>query len=79
MVDATTHNSVMSQTAKKSRDIWSDPLLTVEETSEYLKIPVKTLYQWKYKNVGPQPLRVGRYLRYRQSEVDAWVDAGGSR
>ncbi len=35
---------------------------------------MKTLYQWKYRGTGPKPLKVGRHLRYRWSEVDAWLD-----
>lgn len=33
-----------------------------------LGVPVKTLYQWRYKGVGPAGVRVGRHLRYRAAE-----------
>ena len=69
----------MSQTAKKSQEVWSDPLLTVEEASEYLQVPVKTMYMWRYRGVGPEALRVGRYLRYRRSGVEEWLDQQGDR
>jgi hypothetical protein len=36
---------------------------------------VKTLYQWKYRGIGPSVHKVGRHLRYRWPEVDAWLDA----
>ncbi|CBG72307.1 conserved hypothetical protein [Streptomyces scabiei 87.22] len=38
-------------------------------------MPVKTLYQWKYRGIGPNVHKVGRHLRYRWPEVDAWVNA----
>ncbi len=49
-------------------------LLTIDEVADYLSIPVGTLYQWRYKGTGPRGLRVGRHVRYRRSEVEAWLD-----
>lgn len=50
-----------------------DRLLTPEEVAAFLGIPVKTLYQWRYKGVGPHGVRIGRHVRYRQREVEAWL------
>lgn len=49
-------------------------LLRVDEVAEFLGVPVKTLYQWRYKGVGPTGVRVGRHLRYRAGDVAAWID-----
>ena len=49
--------------------------MVAEETASYLRVPVATLYAWRYKGEGPPAIKVGRHLRYRRSEVDAWVDA----
>ncbi|HZQ80071.1 MAG TPA: helix-turn-helix domain-containing protein [Acidimicrobiia bacterium] len=49
-------------------------LLRVEEVAEILSVPVKTLYQWRYKGTGPVGVRVGRHLRYRVADVEAWVE-----
>ncbi|WP_171116591.1 helix-turn-helix domain-containing protein [Streptomyces sp. Z423-1] len=51
------------------------PLATPAEVAVYLGVPVKTLYQWKYRGIGPNVHKVGRHLRYRWSEVDAWVNS----
>jgi excisionase family DNA binding protein len=51
------------------------PLATPAEVAAYLGVPVKTLYQWKYRGVGPNVHKVGRHLRYRWHEVDAWLNA----
>ncbi|WP_030904175.1 helix-turn-helix transcriptional regulator [Streptomyces sp. NRRL F-5126] len=51
------------------------PLATPAEVADYLGVPVKTLYQWKYRGIGPNVHKVGRHLRYRWSEVDAWLNA----
>jgi excisionase family DNA binding protein len=50
------------------------PLLSVDEVSEVLGVPVRTLYQWRHKGVGPLGLRVGRHLRYRSADVADWID-----
>ncbi|MEU2308912.1 helix-turn-helix transcriptional regulator [Streptomyces misionensis] len=50
-------------------------LATPVEVAAYLGVPVKTLYQWKYRGIGPNVHKVGRHLRYRWPEVDAWVNA----
>ncbi|WP_438488360.1 helix-turn-helix domain-containing protein [Streptomyces sp. S186] len=51
------------------------PLATPEEVAVYLGVPVKTLYQWRHRRIGPNVLKVGRHLRYRWQEVDAWLNA----
>lgn len=51
------------------------PLATPAEVAAYLGVPVKTLYQWKYRGIGPHVHKVGRHLRYRWHEVDAWLNA----
>ena len=49
-------------------------LLWAQEVAVVLGVPVKTLYQWRYKGVGPAGVRVGRHLRYRAADIDAWID-----
>lgn len=51
-----------------------DELLTPAELAEWLKIPVATLYGWRYRAEGPPSIKVGRHLRYRRSAVDRWLD-----
>lgn len=48
-------------------------LWTVEDVSEFLGVPVNTLYQWRTKGYGPTGMRIGRYVRYRREDVMAWV------
>lgn len=49
-------------------------LLTPNELAEILTVPVATLYAWRYHGRGPIAVRVGRHLRYRQEDVDTWLD-----
>jgi excisionase family DNA binding protein len=50
-----------------------DPLLTPEELSERLRVPVATLYAWRYRGDGPRAVKVGRHLRYRAEDVERWL------
>ncbi len=59
-----------------------DRLLSVDELARYLAVPTKTLYAWRCRGEGPPGFRVGRHLRYRWGDVQAWirqrVEAGNS-
>ena len=50
-----------------------EPLLSIEELSEYLNVPVRTLYDWRLTGKGPCAIHVGRQLRYFVSDVRAWL------
>lgn len=49
-------------------------MLTIEELSEYLGVPVRTLYDWRLSGRGPRAVHVGRQLRYFISDVQRWLD-----
>jgi excisionase family DNA binding protein len=49
-----------------------DRWMTPEEVAERLRVPRATLYAWRYKNIGPAAVRLGRHLRYRVEAVEAW-------
>jgi hypothetical protein len=49
------------------------PLWSIEDVSTYLGVPVKTLYGWRLKKVGPAAVRIGKHLRYDQDVVVDWV------
>ena len=48
--------------------------LTDEELAIELGIPKRTPGQWRYLGRGPTFVRVGRHVRYRRDDVDAWID-----
>lgn len=49
-------------------------LMTVGAVAEYLGVPVATLYAWSSRGQGPKRSKVGKHLRYRRADVDAWID-----
>lgn len=50
-----------------------DRLLSVDDVSRFLAVPVGTLYQWRHRGVGPRGFRVGRHLRYSPSDIQDWL------
>jgi excisionase family DNA binding protein len=44
-----------------------------EWLAEYLQVQLRTVYSWRARGGGPPCYVVGRHLRYRRSEVDAWL------
>ena len=51
------------------------PLWDTPTTAAYLDVPEGTLDQWAYLGRGPVFSKVGRYRRYRPTDVEAYVDA----
>ena len=53
-----------------------DPFLTIDEVSRYISVPRATLYSWRSRRrgFGPPAIKMGGILRYRKSDVDAWID-----
>ena len=59
---------------ERQRRSLPERLLWAREVAAILGVPVKTLYQWRYKGVGPIGVRVGRHLRYRAADVELWIN-----
>lgn len=54
-----------------------DPLLTTEEAAEYLNVTERSMVYWRRKKgVGPDhvSLSPGGTVRYRQSELDRYIE-----
>jgi DNA-binding transcriptional MerR regulator len=57
----------------------SSGLWSIKDVSNYLRIPVATLYQWRHHGYGPAGRRVGRYIRYDPDDVRKWFMSLDSR
>lgn len=50
-----------------------DRLWSVEEVGSYLGKTPASLATMRWRRVGPPSFKVGRHVRYRRSDVIAWV------
>lgn len=64
-VDGPVSNSVLGDTS---------PLLDGVQAARMLGLHRRTLENWRCRGEGPVFLRVGRAIRYRPSDVNAWLD-----
>lgn len=56
---------------------------SVEELADELGVPVRSVYAWRSRNLGPRAHKIGRHVRYRRADVEAWLadqadDRGGA-
>jgi excisionase family DNA binding protein len=51
-----------------------ETLMTTEQLAEFLQVPLATLYQWRHKGTGPKGIKVGKHVRYRRADVEAWLE-----
>jgi excisionase family DNA binding protein len=70
----------MRRTTARAAEAVSDagdrsPLMSAEELADFLGVPLNTVYVWNHRRQGPRAHKVGRYLRYRWPEVEAWLEA----
>ncbi|WP_347232382.1 helix-turn-helix domain-containing protein [Cryobacterium sp. TMT2-14] len=47
--------------------------LTQHELSELLRLPERTLEDWRLTHAGPPYLKLGRHVRYDVQDVLVWV------
>ena len=54
----------------------TDRLWNINEVADYLGVSINTLYAWRNREpkVGPRAIRVGKHLRYRHADVEAWLE-----
>jgi excisionase family DNA binding protein len=50
-------------------------LLTITEVAERLSISVGTMRWRRHLGLPPHPIKVGRNLRYPETEVDTYIEA----
>lgn len=50
-----------------------DPLLTREQAAAHLGLKPQTLAVWAMKGEGPRYIRLGSRVRYRVSDIEAFL------
>ena len=52
-----------------------DRLLNAGEVAEWVNTTPGQLSQWRFQGEGPPFIKLGRAVRYRRADVEAWLDA----
>ena len=50
-------------------------LMNEKQAAEFLGVAVRTMQWWRANNKGPTYIKVGRPVRYRMDDLDAYLDA----
>ncbi|MEV4820248.1 helix-turn-helix domain-containing protein [Micromonospora sp. NPDC049274] len=49
-------------------------LATTDEVAAFLRLPVRTVEDWRRNGRGPKFSRTGKHVRYRWADVEKWLD-----
>lgn len=50
-------------------------LQTTKEVATILGTNPKTLSNWRTAGIGPRFVKIGSHVRYRTSDLDAWLES----
>lgn len=68
--------TIHNDEAKKTEVFRSKPVnLKTPQAAQYLGLAVSTLNKWRCHGGGPKFLKLGRAVRYRQEDLDAFLMA----
>jgi excisionase family DNA binding protein len=67
--------SVLANYQPKEKE---DELLTVEEAMAMLKVSRTSIWRWERQGVL-KPIKLGRFVRYRKSDIDNMIKREGQR
>jgi len=56
----------------------TEPWVSVEEVAKHLGVARDSVYRW-IESRGLPAHKVGRIWKFKLSQVDAWVEAGGAK
>ena len=71
--------TVSTESEAENGTITASELLSPTEVAAKIKMSPRTLQKWRCNGRGPQYVRLGHAVRYREQDVDAWVESKLSR
>jgi excisionase family DNA binding protein len=62
-------------TVARSEPVLITGLLSTKEAARLLAIHHNTLCKWRIRGVGPRFVKAGHVIRYRRSDIEAWLQS----
>lgn len=53
----------------------TDEWIGIEDLAKEIGIPVRTVYAWRSRGLGPRGATFGRHVRFRRADVDRWIES----
>lgn len=53
----------------------TDRHLTMQDLADRCGVSLNTVRQWRMKGTGPRGMTIGKYVRFRLSDVLAWEES----
>ena len=69
-------NVSAKRTNKNVKEDAMETLLSNGKAAEFLGVSPLTLPRWRWSQTGPAYLKLGRSIKYRQSDLEAFMDKG---
>lgn len=54
-------------------------LLIQKDLFEYLQVTRQTIYHWRRKGIFPKPYQIGKFLCWKQEDIDPFVNQHTAR
>lgn len=52
-----------------------EPLVSMQDLADTFGVPLLTVRRWRKYGKGPKGYRIGKHVKFRMSEVEAWLQA----
>jgi predicted DNA-binding transcriptional regulator AlpA len=77
--EATLSSPKIQEAARQAQHEANDPILNTREAARYLGLGKSTLDRFRVTGDGPIYLKLGGAVRYRLSDLKAWLDSRVTR
>lgn len=57
-----------------TEDSMSNDWTSIEALADELHVPVRTVYAWRHRGLGPRGYKIGKHVRFRRADVEAWLE-----
>lgn len=72
-IDISEVRKVKTEDRQSTAKLFDNQLMTIEDLSKFLNVPVPTIRDWKYKKKIPF-IKLGRSLRFSFPDISKWLN-----